>query len=387
MRRLLKGFGFWFALTVVPVHAHAQGQASECGDDACGTDWVYFGTRSTEAGQGIVAARFDAKSGRLSPVGIVAELTKPAWLLAHPTLPVLYSVSELNGESRVYAFARDQSTGKLTPINNVASGGGGATHLTFDAPSKALFVAHYGTGHVSWLPTKDDGSLGIPYSVQSNYGVGPNQQRQTSPHAHGVAVDPSHKYLLAADLGADRVFVYGFDAATHQLVPAPTPFASSNPGAGPRHLTFHPNGKFLFLVTEMAAEVVSFKWDARRARLQHIQTLLMDEPTFTGQKSAAHIEISRDGRYVYASNRGADSIAVFSVDAKSGTMRSVQRISSEGRTPWDFSIDPSGRWMLVANSGSNSIAVFAVNPETGELQATSETMTLTTPSNVTFIRQ
>lgn len=385
MRRFWGGWGFWFALTVVP--AQAQESAPACASDACGTHWVYFGTRSTEAGNGIVAARFDANSGRLSSIGVVAEVRRPAWLLAHPELPVLYSVSEISGESRVFAFSRDHATGKLNPINSVASGGGGATHLAFDAAAKALFVAHYGTGHVSWLPTADDGRLGIPNSVQSNYGVGPNQQRQTSPHAHGVVVDPSRRFVLAADLGADRVFVYGFDPTTRQLVPAPSPFTSAAPGSGPRHLTFHPDGEFLFLVTEMAAEVVSYRWDAQQARLHHLQTLPMDEPTFTGQKSAAHIEISRDGRFVYASNRGADTIAVLAVSPKVGTMRLVQRASAQGRTPWDFSIDPSGRWMLVANTNSNAIAVLAVNPETGELTPTQETMTVPQPSNVTFIAQ
>jgi 6-phosphogluconolactonase len=379
MQRALRLWGFWLSLSVVP--AHAAGQAPE-------TQWVYFGTRSTDAGQGIVAARFDVKTGRLSPIGMVAELTKPAWLLAHPKLPVLYSVSESNSESRVFAFKRDPATGKLTLINSVASGGGGATHLTFDETAKALFVAHYGTGHVSWLPTADDGRLGIPNSVQSNYGTGPNQQRQTSPHAHGVAVDPSGRFVLAADLGSDRIFVYGFDPATPQLVPAAQPFASSAPGSGPRHMTFHPNGQFLFLLTEMAADVVSYRWDARLARLEHIQTLPMDEPTFTGQKGAAHIAISRDGRFVYASNRGdANIIAVFAVSSKDGTMRLVQRISSQGKTPWDFSLDPSGRWMLVANTSSNSIAVLAVNPDTGELTPTQQSMNVTLPSNVTFIER
>lgn len=369
MRRWLGLLG----LMVMTAHAQDQGQ------------WVYFGSRSTEPGQGIVAARFDDKSGRLSPVGIVAQVTKPGWLLAHPKLPVLYSVSEPGGGSRAFAFTIDRTSGKLSPINDVPSGGIGATHLAFDEGSRALFVAHYGSGHVSWLPTADDGRLGIPNSVQLNYGSGPNQQRQLGPHAHGVVVDPSHRFVLAADLGADRIFVYGFDPAVPQLLPAVTPFASAPPGSGPRHLTFSPDGNFLFLVTEMQSEVVSYRWNAARARLQQVQALAMDEPTFTGEKSAAHIAISRDGRYVYASNRGANSIAVFAVNGRDGTMRLVQRVSSQGRTPWDFAIDHTGRWMLVANSGSNSIAVFAVNPDTGELTATSETMPLTLPSNVTFL--
>lgn len=387
LRSLILTMALGAAFAVLP--SHADDQASACASASCGTDWVYFGTRHSGEGQGIYAARFDAKSGHLSPIGLVADIARPTWLTAHPKLPVLYSVGEFNRdgavESRVFSLTADPVTGKLTIMNNVASGGIGANHLAVDDEGKEVFAASYGSGHVSWLPALPDGRLGMALSVQSNYGKGPNS-RQATPHAHCVAIDPTHRFVLAADLGADRIFVYRFDAATHQLTPAPTPFMDVAPGSGPRHLVFHPNGRFLFLVTELTSEVVSYRWDAKRARLQYLQTLPMDETTFSGQKSAAHIATSHDGRYVYVSNRAAHSLLVYAVNSQTGKLTEVQRISSEGQTPWDFSIDPSGRWMLVANFGSNSINVFAVDPASGKLTATQESLAVTQPSNVTFPR-
>jgi len=356
---------------------------------ARGDDWVYFGTRANGAGQGIVAARFDATNGHLTSVGLVAEITRPTWLIAHPSLPILYSVSEVGNdglsEASVFSLAVDKTTGALRVLNSMGSVGGGATHLAIDPASLTLFVANYGTGQVSWLRMLADGSLGMPLAVQSNYGTGPHR-RQAAPHAHGVEVDPSHRFVLAADLGADRVFVYRFDPATRQMAPAAFAFASTPPGSGPRHLAFHPNGRFLSLVTELTAEVVSYRWDAKRGRLQHVQSVSIDEPDFKGEKSAAHIQVSRDGRYVYVSNRGADSMLVYAVNPQNGSLREVQRISSQGKTPWSFSLDPTERWMLVANHGSNSIAVFAVDPDSGKLDATQESLAISQPSNVTFIR-
>lgn len=350
--------------------------------------WVYFGNRSTEPGQGIAAARFDSKTGRLTPAGVVADVNRPTWLLAHPTLPVIYAVSDPTGEaqseSNVFAFSADKATGKLSTLNNVASGGGGATHLTFDTESKSIFVAHFRTGHVSWLPVADDGRLGDLYAKQSNYGTGPHR-RQTSPHAHGVVVDPSHRYVLAADLGADRVFVYRFDTATHQLTSGTPPFVSLAPGSGPRHLAFHPSGRFVFLVTELSADLVSYRWDAESGALQQVQIVPMDEPSFAGARNAAHIQASSDGRFVYASNRGANSMQVYAVDEQTGRLTEVQRISATGKTPWDFSLDPTGRWLLVANNASNSINVFSVDPASGKLTPGEAWLPINQPSNVTFL--
>ena len=360
-----------------------------CSGIAYGSDLVYFGTRASGPGQGIFAARFDATSGHLSALGLVSDITRPTWLIAHPTLPVLYAVSEVGNdgvsEASVFSLAADKATGGLHSLNSVGSGGGGATHLAIDAASNSLFVANYGTGQVAWLPMLPDGRLGLAMAVESNYGTGPHR-RQAAPHAHGVAVDPSHRFVLAADLGADRIFVYHFDPATRQLTPADPGFVAVSPGSGPRHLVFHPGGRFVFVVTELTAEVVSYRWDAKRGHLQHVQTLSIDEPAFTGEKSAAHIEASHDGRYVYVSDRGTNSMVAYAVSSQSGKLSEVQRISCQGKTPWSFSLDPSGRWLLIANSGSNSIAVFSVDPDTGKLTATPESLSIAQPSNVTFLR-
>jgi 6-phosphogluconolactonase len=372
--------GLFLAMILSSVLFAAPSRAAE--------QWVYFGTRATEPGQSISAARFDTKSGRLTPVGVVADINRPTWLLAHPTLPVLYAVSDpagdAQGESNVFSFSADKATGKLSVLNSVVSGGGGATHLTFDADLKSMFVAHFRTGNVSWLPVADDGRLGALYSKHDNYGTGPHR-RQTSPHAHGVVVDPSRRYVLCADLGADRVFVYRLSAATHELTPGAPPFVSLAPGSGPRHLAFHPSGKFVFLVTELSADVVSYRWDAEQGALAQVQLVPMDEPSFTGTKNGAHIQTSRDGRFVYASNRGANLMQVYSVDEKTGKLTEVQRISATGKTPWDFSLDPSGHWLLVANNASNSINVFSVDPSSGKLTPGEAWLPVNQPSNVTFL--
>jgi 6-phosphogluconolactonase len=372
---MLRRLTLWCA--IFSLQAAFQAQADEI---------VYFGTRAD--GQGIVAARFDATSGHLTPIGLVAQIQRPTWLIAHPSLPVLYSVSEAGNdgmtEGRIYSFAADKATGQLQVMNNVGSGGGGATHLAIDLPSSSLFAANFGTGQVSWLPILPDGRLGLALSVQSNYGTGPHR-RQKSPHAHGVAVDPSHGYVLAADLGADRLFVYRFDPATRQLTPAPTPYVSVAPGSGPRHLIFHPNGRFVFLVTELTAEVIAYEWDAKRARLHQVQIQALDEPDFKAEKSASHLELSRDGRYLYVADRAASSLIVYVVNERTGRLREVQRIPSQGQVPWSFALEPSGRWLLVANHGSNSIAVFAVDPDTGKLTVAQESLQVTQPSNVTFL--
>jgi 6-phosphogluconolactonase len=221
-------------------------------------------------------------------------------------------------------------------------------------------------------------------SVQQQYGTGPHP-RQAAPHAHGVVVDPTERFLIANDFGADRLFTYRIDTNADLLTPTDPPFVSVTPGSGPRHSVFHPNGRFLFAVNELTAQVSSFRWEAWCGRLTLVQTLAMDDPAYTGTKSASQIQISRDGNYVYAANRGINSMQVFEVNAWTGTLELIQTIPSGGLTPWDFALDPTGRWLVVANNASNSIAVFAVNRFTGKLEATAETLSTAQPSNVTFM--
>ena len=363
----------------------------------CASEWVYFGTQTgagvKDAGYGIFGARFDVQTGHLTGLGPVAEIERPTWLVAHPSLPILYSVTEIGNdgarEASVSSFATDPVAGKLREVNQVDSGGGGATYLALDPTSRTLFVANYGTGQVSALPVMEDGSLGAPASVRRDYGFGPNP-RQKSPHAHSVALDPSHHFVLVPDLGADRIFIYRFDPATRQLTQADRAYEPLPAGSGPRHLVFHPRGRFVILDTEFSAQIRIYGWDAHHGLLKLVQALptAATDPSAQnkpGQNSAAEVLVSRDGRFVYVSNRGEDTLVVYSMQPRTGMLTELQRISSPGKGPWSFAIHPSGHWMLVANQASSSVAVLGVDPKTGMLSPTSEGLSVPKPSNVTFL--
>jgi len=350
---------------------------------------VYVGTQGTEPGQGVFAARLDARTGRLTPLGLAVELQRPTWLAAHPALPVLYAVSEVGNDGKsqgsVHTLRADPATGRLTPTDSAPSGGGGPTHLALDTASKTMLVANYGTGQVAALPVLADATLGPPASVQANQGSGPNP-RQKGPHAHGAVLDPSRRFVLVADLGADRVFVYRYDRAGHQLSPAPTPFEALPPGTGPRHLAFHPNGRLAFLISELVPELRAYRWDARHGRLSLVQTLsLVGDPTKASVAKGAELAVSRDGRFVYTSVRGEDVLVVHAVEPRTGRLTEIQRLPAGGQAPWSFAIDPSGRWMLVANQGSGAVVVFARDPVSGRLSATSESMAVTKPTSIAYL--
>jgi 6-phosphogluconolactonase len=265
----------------------------------------------------------------------------------------------------------------------VGAGGLDATHMDLDVASKTLFVANHGSGDVTALPLQADGSLGKVASSQKDYGTGPNP-RQKMPEAHGVAADPSHRYVVVADFGADRLFVYHFDRATRTLTPAQVPYESTPSGSGPRHLVFHPNEKILYVDTELTAELRVYRWDSNKGRLHLVQSL-SPYPDSGTQKSAAEIAVSGNGRFLYVSLRGdQDSIVAYSVNKHAGTLKEIQRISSQGKTPWSFGIDPTGHWMLVTNEASDSVTVFSIDPATGKLSATPESLSVPKPVTVTF---
>jgi 6-phosphogluconolactonase len=309
----------------------------------------------------------------------------------HPTLPVLYTVAQSPSDnpasdSAIISFALDPASGALNQINKMDGGGRDATHMVFDAASKTLIVANHGSGNVTALPVQADGSLGPVSSVQQDFGSGPTP-RQKSAAAHGVAVDPTHHYVLVADFGADRVFVYRFDAVTRALTPAATPFQQLPPGSGPRHLMFHPNGKLLYLDNELTGEICSYRWGADSGQLQLAQCQSPYPANFTGQKSAGEIGMSRNGRNFYLSLRGdQEALVTYSIDKSSGVLSEIQRIAPPGKTPWSFGIDPSGHWMLVADQGSNSVSVLAVDSKSGRLRPTGESVSVPYPATVAFYR-
>ena len=371
-------------LPISPVAAKAKVKA--CPVATCSGQLVYIGTQSNEPGQGIFAARLDSNTGKLTPLGLAMEAQRPTWLTPHPALPVLYAVSEVGNDGKshgsVSTLRADPLTGLLSLIGTVDSGGGGPTHLSLDLSSKTLLVANYGAGQVAALPVLANGALGPPASVQTDQGSGPSPRQKTA-HAHGVTLDPSRRFALVADLGADRIFIYPYDRKARRLSPSASPAEALPPGTGPRHLTFHPRGRFLFVLSELIPELRSYRWDARHGRLTLVQTVSTSADP--AKARGAEVAVSRDGRFVYVSVRGEDALVVYAANPNTGGLAEIQRVAANGLSPWSFSIDPSGRWMLVANQGSNTVVVFARDPATGRLSLTRESLSVNKPVSVAYL--
>ena len=263
----------------------------------------------------------------------------------------------------VSAFAVDPKTGDLALLNQQASEGTGPCHLVVDRTGRNVLVANYGGGTVAVLPIEADGRLKPASSVRAHEGSGPNKGRQERPHAHGIYLDAAERFALSPDLGADRVFVYHFDAAKGTLEPHGA--GTLEPGSGPRHLAFHPNGRHLYVINELLSTVTAFSWDAEKGVLLPLQTVTTLPEGFSGTSWTAEVEVSPDGRVVYGSNRGDDSLAVFRVDAATGRLAAAGRAPVGGKTPRHFTIDPSGRFILAGHQGSGTIAVLRLDPATG----------------------
>ncbi len=359
---------------------------------------VYFGTHGlTEAdvrsGQpvpahGIYAARFDPATGRLTPLGLALELERPTWMVASPDHEaIIYSVNELGNDGKtngqVLALVPDGAAGKLKVLNQADAKGGGTTFLAVDATTQSLFAANYGGGQAVSFPLNADGTIGAAISVEADSGSGPSP-RQKGPHAHAAVVDPSHRFLLVPDLGADRVFIYRIDAATHALRPADPAFETLPPGTGPRHIVFTPNGKFAYLLSELTAEIRTYRWNSTEGTLSLLDTRSTLAKDWYGVKSGGDVELSGDGRFVYVSNRGEDAIAVYNADPESGRLTEIQRLPAQGDQPWHMAFDPSGRWLLVADEASSNVAVFKVDTKTGKLTPTPNQITVPKPANILF---
>lgn len=348
------------------------------------SELVFLGTD----GVGIRAARFDACAGTLTPLAQAADAKKSRWLLRHPQLPVLYAAAEGDDAGGyVLAYSVDGRTGGLTPLGEAGAGGAGTTHLWLDAPSMTLMAANFGAGTVSSMALQPDGKPGALVSTIKATGSGPHR-RQASPHAHGVAVDPSGRHALVADMGADRVFVYGFDRATRALQPddASAPRSYQAPaGSGPRRAVFGAQGRVVYVLNELSAEITTLRWDAVPGKLTPVQTLALSGPEFEGAKSASEFALSRDGRFAYVANRGENQLIVYRVDAASGELAPVQRLPSGGEAPWAFDIHPSGQWMLVANHRSQRVNLFRIDTATGLLSNTGVALESPTPVSVLFV--
>src|SRR5262245_4649515 len=353
--------------------------------------FAFFGTYTRANGKGIYAYRFQPSSGTLTPLGLAAETPNPSFLVVHPNGRFLYAANEHEPgdgpgkNNNVSAFAIDHKTGKLTFLNKVSSHGEGPCHVSIDSTTSTLLVANYNSGSVAALPIQPDGRLGEAVGFNQHKGSSVDPARQMGPHAHFIAPSPDNRFALTADLGLDQVLVYRFDAGKHTLTANNPPFATVLPGSGPRHLAFHPTTKYVYVNGEMKSNVTVFAYDAAKGALQSLQTVSTLPASFSGTSSTAEIQVDRGGRFLYVSNRGHDSIAVFSIDQASGKLTVVDHTPTNGKTPRYFTLDPTGAYLVAANQNSSSVSVFRVNGTTGRLTAGQTLTDVPEPVCIVFV--
>jgi 6-phosphogluconolactonase len=353
---------------------------------------IYVGTYTSAKSKGIHLLRLDLASGRLTYEALAAETANPTFLAIHPNGRFIYAageVSQFNNQPTgvVTAFAINPATGMLDMLNQQPSGGRGACHVSVDPTGRVVLVANYGGGNVAALPIEADGRLRPPSATIQHEGSGPNPRRQRQPHAHAINPDPAGRFALAADLGIDKIMIYRLDAAAGTLAPNDPAFATLAPGAGPRHLSFHPNGRLSYVINELDNTITAFAYDARNGGLTQIQTINTLPAGFEASNTTAEVVVHPGGRFIYGSNRGHDSIAAFSIDEQTGRLAAIGHYPTQGKTPRNFNIDPSGRYLVVANQNTDNLAVFRIDTATGRLDLASTLEGVGAPVCVRFLRQ
>jgi 6-phosphogluconolactonase len=353
---------------------------------------IFVGTYTGKGSLGIYSYRFDPATGNTTPLGLAAESPNPSFLAADQKGRFLYAVNEVNEfngkpTGGVSSYKIDRGTGKLEPLNQVSSLGPGPAHISLDQTGRYVLIANYDGGSVAAYPILEDGKLGEHSTFQQQAGSGADKSRQEAPHAHAIVTSPDDRFALAADLGADKIFIYRFDSKNGTMSPNDPGSVSVAPGSGPRHLTFGSSGKFLYLANELTGSVTAFAYDSKSGTLSAKQTISALPANFHGDNTEAEIVVDSKGKFLYVSNRGdqTNSLTVFRISAKDGTLEFVQRIPSEGKAPRNFAIDPTGRWLLAANQESNNIQIFRVNQGTGQLSPTSKISGIVSPVCVIFV--
>ena len=377
---VFRGLVFFVLAQFLLGYAFAQTRA--------GSRLVYIGTYTDHGSEGIYSYRFDLTTGKVASLGLAAESANPSFLAVSANGRFLYAINEVNvfeGQpaGSVSSFSVDAGIGKLSALSQVSAGGEGPAYITLDHTGKYALVANYPLGSVAVFPILKNGGLGKATAFVQHQGSSVNLERQQGPHAHAIAMSPDNRFAIVADLGLDQLIVYPFDSTKGKL--GPSHVLKTAPGAGPRHLVFAPSGKFLYVINEMASTIAAYSYDAANGTLHQFQTISTLPQGFTGKNTAAEIEIAPSGRFLYASNRGNDSIAVFAVDPLKGTLALVEFDSAGGRTPRNFTIDPTGSWLLAANQESDNIVFFRVDVRTGHLTPTSEVLQLSSPVCVKFV--
>ncbi len=340
--------------------------------------YVYFGTHSSGPGIGFSVAHFDTDTGVLTKPVFDTEAVQPAYFVIHPDGRHLYTCNS-GTPGGVSAYVIDPKTAHLTLLNKEPSGGGDASYISLDQTGRFVFVANYDGGNIAAFALKPDGSIGARTALVQHTGHSVNPLRQTHAYAHSIIIDPTNQFVLAADLGVDRLFVYRFDEKTGALTPNDPPFASVTPGSGARHVKFHPNGRWVYLINEMACTVTAFNWDSARGALTEFQTISTLPSDFTGVNTCAELLVHPDGKFLYGSNRGMNSIAGFAIDPANGRLTPVQHSSTRGKSPRNFAFDPTGRWIICTNHDSNNAVVFRVDEATGRLTQAGDPVSVPAP--------
>jgi 6-phosphogluconolactonase len=341
--------------------------------------FLYIGTYTSGASKGIYLCRLNSSTGALTPPELAAEAPDPSFLAIHSAdVSKLYAVNEVDfdGNGALSAFAIDGASGKLSFLNRTSSCGSGPCHLSVDATGGCLLAANFGSGSIVAYRILNDGSLGEAATKIQHAGE--------HPHAHWIGASPSNTFVFVCDLGLDKVLGYRFEAGSGRLVPNVPPFSATKPGAGPRHLAFHPNGRFAYLINEFDSTITAFAYDARRGALGEIHTEATLPAGCTGRSSGAGIEMHPSGKFVYGSNRGHDSIVTFSIDESSGRLTLVGHQPTLGRTPRGFAVDPTGQWLVAANQDSDNLVVFRIDTATGRLSPTGHQLEVGAPACVRF---
>ncbi|MGC8639409.1 MAG: lactonase family protein [Isosphaeraceae bacterium] len=358
-----------------------------------GALWLYVGTYTNgrTPSEGIYLLEMDPVSGSVTPRGVAARVENPSFLAIHPSHKFLYAVNEVDSfqgkkGGGVSALAIDPSSGQLTLLNQQSSVGSSPCHLSVDRTGKNILVANYGSGSVACLPIEADGSLKPASAFVQHKGKSVDRGRQQGPHAHEIELDQANRFAFTPDLGLDKVLIYRFDAAQGSLTPSDPPFARVDPGSGPRHLAFHPSGRFAYVISEMGNTITAFAHDADKGTLRKIQTISSLPDGFNGKSYCAEVEVHPSGKFVYGSNRGHDSIAIFTVDAATGKLSAAGHQSTLGKNPRHFAIDPTGTFLLAANQDSDSIVVLRIDQETGGLKQVGQPVHIPMPVCIQMTR-
>lgn len=352
---------------------------------------VYIGTYTRGDSKGIYLLDLDLKTGKLTSRGLAAETVNPSFLALHPGGDYLYAVNEVSQfdgkkSGGVTAFRIDKESGKLELLNQQPSLGGAPCHLVVDKAGKNVLVANYSGGNVACLPIDDAGKLEKASSFIQHEGSSVDPGRQKSPHAHSINLDAANRFAFAADLGLDKVLIYRFDSDEGKLSVNDPAFAKLKEGSGPRHFAFHPGGRFAYVINEMKLTVTAFSYDPRGGELTELQTISTLPGKIERGFSTAEVQVHPSGKFLYGSNRGHDSIAVFTIDQKTGKLTAVEHEPTGGRIPRNFGIDPTGQFLLAANQSTNDIFVFRIDQETGALSPTGNKIAVPSPVCIKFVK-